>query len=71
MKLCQARLKIFISEMSKYVTDEDKERLVCLHRNVYDSLKKKGRIGKVLSVFESIITLLTEICRCWQRNIKV
>lgn len=58
--------EIFISEMSKYVTDEDKERLVCLHRNVYDSLKKKDisegieRIREHYNIIDRNLQMLAE-----------
>ena len=58
--------EIFISEMSKYVTDEDKERLVCLHRNVYENLRKKDvsegieRIREHYNIIDRNLQMLAE-----------
>lgn len=58
--------EIFISEMSKYVTDQDKEQLVCLHRNVYDNLKKKEvsegieRIREHYNIIDRNLQMLAE-----------
>ncbi len=58
--------EIFISEMSKYVTDDDKEQLVYLHRNVYDNLKKKDvaegieRIREHYNIIDKNLQMLAE-----------
>lgn len=58
--------EIFISEMSKYVTDEDKERLVCLHRNAYENLRKKDvsegieRIREHYNIIDRNLQMLAE-----------
>lgn len=58
--------EIFISEMSKHVTDEDKEQLVHLHRNVYDNLKKKDvskgieRIREHYNIIDKNLQMLAE-----------
>lgn len=58
--------EIFISEMSKYVPEEDKECLVCLHRNVYENLKKKEvsegieRIREHYNIIDRNLQMLAE-----------
>ncbi len=58
--------EIFISEMSKHVTSEDKDQLVRLHRNVYDNLKKKDvqqgieRIREHYNIIDKNLQILAE-----------
>lgn len=58
--------EIFIREMLKYMAVEDKEELIHLHRNVYESLKMKDvsvgieRIREHYNIIDKNLQILTE-----------